>query len=277
MPAVSLGAFRIDYADRSGAGIPILFLHGLGCGYRMWQRQLRAFAGRRRVLALDFPAHGGSSAPNDPALYNEETFADTAIDLLDYLGVQRVVLSGLSMGGGIALTLALMYPNRVAGLLIADTGSGSDDPAGYNILSLERARILRERGLEAYAEATMASPNLHSYVQRGAWMRRHMRLLLMRNNPAGLARVLEGIQAARPAMQDRPLGRIRAPSTVLVGALDHACLGSSRYAAEAIPGARYVELPGAGHLSALEAPAAFNAALSELLGRVAADRLRPEV
>jgi pimeloyl-ACP methyl ester carboxylesterase len=231
----------------------------------MWVHQMGAFADDNRAIAIDFPGHGKSAALIP---CSEQQLAELTIQLLDHLGVTRAVLVGLSMGGGVALATAITHPNRVSGLLAADAGSGSDNPPAARFQALEMARFTRNAGIAGFAERMAASPVAGSYARRGARERRHLLALLRDNDAAGVAAVIEGVQAARPPMQDRALDKITAPTTILVGAEDHGCLAPSRHAAGAIVGAELVVLPGVGHMSALEAPAAFNEALAALLRRI---------
>jgi pimeloyl-ACP methyl ester carboxylesterase len=254
---------------RDGAGVPILFLHGLACTARMWVHQIRHFGARHTVIAPDFLGHGGSPSPADPACYSEARFAAHAVAALDEAGVERAVVVGLSMGGTVGAVLALEHPTRVAGLMMADSGSGSEDPEGARALLRGVVRMLRAEGLEAYAQAILQSPGMGPYGRQGARQRRHLLALLRHNDAEGLARTIEGVQIARPTMYERPLARITVPTTVLVGEDDRDCIRPSRYAADTIPDAVYVEVSGAAHLTALEAPAAFDAALEQLLARIA--------
>jgi pimeloyl-ACP methyl ester carboxylesterase len=270
MPDFYHGDVRVHFdvagGDVAGSqGIPILFLHGLGCGARMWWHQTRGFAATNEVIALDFPGHGKSEPAMD---CSEAGFAALSVRVLDVLGIDRAVLVGLSMGGGIALATALAHPDRVAGVLAADAGSGSEDPEGARLMALGMARNVREQGIDAFAERMAASPVAGTYAALGPRARRHLVALLRDNDALGVGSVIEGVQASRPPMQARPLHNIAVPTTILVGELDKGCLVPSRHAAGAIPGAQLVVVPGAGHLTALEAPEAFNAALRALLQRV---------
>ena len=260
------GGTDIHYRANASRGTPILFLHGLACGARMWVHQLRAFADTAHVIAIDFPGHGSSASL---AACSEQQLTDITVRLLDHLDIARAVLVGLSMGGGVALATAIAHPDRVLGLLVADAGSGSDNPPAARAQALEMARFTRAAGIAEFATRMAASPVAGSYARQGARARRHLLALLHDNDPAGIAAVIEGVQAARPPMQDRALEKITAPTTILVGADDHGCLAPSRHAAGAIAGAELVVLPGVGHMSALEAPARFNDVLAALLRRIA--------
>jgi 3-oxoadipate enol-lactonase len=246
----------------------LLFLHGLACPAGMWRNQLVAFQHSHHCVALDFPAHGGSETPNDPTMYSELAFAALAVALLDALKIPRAVVVGLSMGGGVALTMALQHPTRVAGLLVADAGSGSDHAEAGWAMQRQAAEALRKDGLRAYAERMADGPVVGSYARQGPAARKELLALLEGNDGEGVARVIEGVQAVRAPMQQRPLRLIGVPTTVLVGEHDIGCLKASHHAAATIPGAELVVVPGAGHMTALEAPEAFNDALRDLLARV---------
>ena len=267
MPYLDADGTRIHYRMAGARGVPILFLHGLGCGARMWVGQLSGFANDNRAIAIDFPGHGKSAArvPCD-----ENFLVELAVRLLDHLGIARAVLVGLSMGGGVALATAIAHPVRVLGVLAADAGSGSDDPKAAAAQAIEIAAFTRAAGIDGFAERMGNSPVAGSYARQGARARRHLRALLHDNDAAGIAAVIEGVQAARPTMYQRALEKITAPTTILVGELDHGCLAPSRHAAATIPGAELVILSAIGHMSALEAPRAFNDALAALLARITA-------
>jgi len=266
MPRFDFQGTSIHAETAGTAGTPILFLHGLGCGARMWLHQMSAFAGSNRVIALDFPGHG-QSAPRRQC--SEDIFADLSIHVLDQLNIDRAVLVGLSMGGGVALATVLRHPDRVSGVLAADAGSGSDDADGGRAMALGMAKFVRENGIAAYAETMANSPGIGAYARMGERQRDHIPGILTDNDAEGIPAVIEGIQAVRPTMQARPLQTIAVPTTILVGENDLVCINASNHAATVIPGAELVVLPGVGHMSALEAPAAFNTALQDLLARVA--------
>lgn len=231
----------------------------------MWLHQVRALRPRFQVIAPDFPAHGASAAPDDPAAYSEAAFARHALALLDSLNIERAFVVGHSMGGAIALKIAIEHPERMRGLLITNTGGGSDDPCAARANALRTADGLLHEGFEPFVQSMLGGSLFHQYASRNARTGRHMALLLRQHSARGLALVQRGIHAMRPPMQERDLEAIRAPTTVVVGSLDTGCLAASRRAAERIRGARYFEVPGAGHMTPLEAPRQFNAILEKAL------------
>jgi pimeloyl-ACP methyl ester carboxylesterase len=108
-----------DSRPRDAAGPPLVLVHGAGGTHRHWPEELRALPGRR-VLALDLPGHGGSPGPS---LSSIGAYARSVLAALDALEIPSAVLAGHSMGGAIALTLALEAPSRVAGLALVATGA----------------------------------------------------------------------------------------------------------------------------------------------------------
>lgn len=264
MPYTTCAGVRIRF-DVRGEGPPILFLHGLACGRRMWAGALRRLASDYRCIVPDFPGHGASSTPDEPHHYGEAAFARAALAVLDHLGIERAVVVGHSMGGGIAYELAIAHPARVAALCTVDTGSGSDDPAAYLVRTVSMSALLRSEGIAGYTETLAASPLMAPYVRRSRRAARHLRLLVGQHPAAGIARVIDGVNATRPATQDRALEHVSCPVLVINGALDESCLRSGRLARLRIAGAQLVEIAGAGHMLPLEDPHAFERVLTDWL------------
>jgi 3-oxoadipate enol-lactonase len=255
LPATTLA---YDDLGPAGGGPALLFVHGHPFDRSMWRPQLAAFASRR-VIAPDLRGYGASTG----AVGTWADLADDLVDLMDALRVPRAVVVGLSMGGQIALDLARRHPDRVAGLLLADTtAAGEPDRPGR----LAAADRLEREGMDPYAVE-----NLYLMVRPGAAERVAARVLdMMRTaDPAGAA-------AAQRARADRPdqlaaLARVAVPTTVVVGADDRFTpVSDARAIADRVPGAELAVINDAAHLPNLEQPAAFNSALAALLVRVAA-------
>jgi pimeloyl-ACP methyl ester carboxylesterase len=130
VPRLERDGVRIEYAVR-GAGdrAPLLLTHGYSESGRMWDRNASALARERIVITWDMRGHGGSDAPEDPAAYTHEACLADMQALLDGAGAERAVLGGQSLGGFVSLRFALAHPDRVAGLVLVDTGPGFRDDA----------------------------------------------------------------------------------------------------------------------------------------------------
>jgi pimeloyl-ACP methyl ester carboxylesterase len=240
------------YYEQRGAGPAVLLSHGYSASARMWQGQMEALSDRYHVIAWDMRGHDRSDSPNDPALYSHEaTLADMAA-VLDACGAQKAAIAGLSLGGYMSLEFNLAHPERVAALMLFDTGPGyrREGPrAGWNRLAETTARSFEEHGLSA----TSTSPEARVANHRSA---------------QGLAHAARGMLAQTDGRVIESLPSIGVPALVLVGARDEAFLAATDYMAARIPGAEKVVLADAGHASNIDQPAAFNAAVRSFLARV---------
>lgn len=266
MPRASVNGIEIDYELR-GSGPAVVLVHGFACGQRMWFQQARVLGRRYQVVTYDMRGHGGSSAPESVADYNDGAFVGDLAGLLDHLGIERCVLVGFSMGGGPALGLALRQPQRVAGLVLADVGAGSDNPAALRRQAEVWLTTIAHRGREALIESILTWPLIRNYARKRKLFGCHMRLLMEQHSLAGYRGLIAGILARRRSLFQRQtqLARLRVPTLVIAGHEDFDCRKSSALLARAIPGARLVLVPGAGHMLPLEQPRAFTAALAEFL------------
>ena len=264
--------------DEAGAGLPLLLLHAFPLSRRMWRPQLAGLAGSCRLLAPDLPGFGaappwpalsaangvGGPAGGGPAaVCGMEDMAAAAVALLDALGIAAAVVGGLSMGGYAALALYERHPERVRGLVLADTREGADDAAARQ-RRLESAAVVERSGPGSLAATLIpklvAPGTMRSNPDLVAWLRREIEGA----SAAGVAAAQRGM-AARP---DRSplLPRISVPTLIVVGEEDEVTPPAVAAAMrERIPGARMVTIAGAGHLSNLVRPAAFDEAVRDFL------------
>ncbi|MER8101681.1 alpha/beta hydrolase [Kitasatospora sp. NPDC094016] len=252
----------------SGTGTPLVLLHAFPLNASMWSAQLDALPGltgdEARVLAPDQRGFGGTElGADEPSL---DLVADDLALLLDAAGIERAVVGGLSMGGYVALAFARRHPDRLAGLLLAGTRATADTDAvranRERIAAAVTARGSVQLLLDEEVAAGQLGPDSPHLVER-------VRSLVAAASPAAVAWAQRAM-AARPDALD-VLAGLRVPTAVVVGAQDGLVAPEeAEQMLRARPDAELTVIPGAGHLSALEAPEAFNAAVRDLLARVAA-------
>jgi len=247
-----------------GEGIPLLWIHGYPLDRSTWKPQTSELSDCARHIVPDLRGFGESDAPD--GVYAMDLLADDLRGLLDSLRIERAVVLGLSMGGYISLSFALRYPDRLAGLVLANTRAGSDTPEAAKARLENADRALRE-GVRPVVE-----PMLAKLVSKAATIQRpelveELRRLLLSSRPSGVAGALRGMAAridATPLLQ-----RIRVPTLILAGT-DDAIIppAESHKMAAGIAHATMFEIPQAGHLANLEQPEAFNDAVRSFLKRL---------
>jgi 3-oxoadipate enol-lactonase len=252
--SVSGGSLHYDVR---GDGATVLFLHAFPLALAMWDEQARRLEKTHRVVRFDARGFGASSPGDGPLTM--ERIADDAVALLDHLGLASAVVCGLSMGGYAAFALVRRHPARLRGLVLADTRAGADTPAARASRAELAERVLRE-GAAAVAEAMV--PKLlgaTSLADRPDTVAEVRRMIL--GNPArGIANALAGL--AGRADSATTLREVRVPTLVVCGEEDLLTpVSESEALAGGIAGARLVTIPKAGHLSSMENPEAFDAAL----------------
>jgi 3-oxoadipate enol-lactonase len=264
--AVLVGSRRLTYLESgTGEGRPLVLLHAFPLTADMWQPQLQSPPDGWRVLAPDFAGLGGSD-DHERAAVALDDYASDVLAWLDRLGIGQFVLAGLSLGGYVALAIARMAPNRIGGVVLADTKA----PADSEEARAGRERMLEtlsERGTDGVAEAMI--PKLLGETTRRTKpeLVSEVRSMILKNAP-------EGIRRAILRLRDRPdaspvLPRIHAPVLVIVGDEDAVTPPSEAAALRAgIPLATLQTIAAAGHLSNLEAPGPFNQSLAQFLSTV---------
>ncbi len=238
----------------------LVLIHAFPVDATMWERQAASLSTDAQVIAPHLPGFGGAPSAGD--VLTMDAGADHVAEEMDRAGLDRAVVCGLSMGGYVAFSLWRRHRDRIAALVLANTRAEADDEAGKE----RRAAVAekaRTEGSEAIAETP--PPLLSEGADEALWER----VKDMISRQPG-----EAIAAAALGMAERPdsspvLGEIDVPTTVIVGSADTLIPPAiSEPMARAIPGAELITLNGAGHLSNLEEPDGFTAALRQLIQRV---------
>lgn len=239
-------AYQVHNPD--APGIPLMLTHGFGATAGMWNSNIDALSVDRPVIVWDQRGHGSSDAPDDMERYTEQISVADMAAILDAAGADRAVLGGMSLGGYLSLAFHLVHPQRVAALVLVDTGPGyRNDEARdkWNAWVERRARELERGEGRAGASAEVAQA-LHTH-------------------PEGLPRAARGVMAQKDARVITSLDSIRVPALVVVGAQDTDFLAPADYMHRKIANSRKLVIDDAGHAANMDQPETFNAAVRELL------------
>jgi 3-oxoadipate enol-lactonase len=257
---------RFRYLERTpppsvrARGVLVL-LHAFPLNARMWERQLALADAGWRVLVPQLRGFDGGGG--DPAAQSVDDYAGDVIDLLDALHVDEAVIGGLSMGGYVAFAILRHAARYVQGLVLADTRSQADTPEGRDGRR-KMLQLVQEKGAAGVADEMI--PKL-----LGETTRRERPGVVERVRALVLANSSDAIAGAVRALMTRPdstplLNTIHVPTLVIVGAEDTVTPPAAADELHAnISGSELVHIADAGHLTNLEQPDLFDAALARFL------------
>lgn len=263
MPYLSTPSVELYYEEMGSGPQTIVFSHGLLWSHKMFRAQMEYLSDRYRVIAYDHRGQGQSEVTQEG--YDMDTLTADAVALLDGLGVKRCHFAGLSMGGFVAMRMAIHHPERVQSLILLET-SAQAEPAEnvprYRMLN----GIVRLFGAGAVRGPVMkimfGKPFLqdeHRTDLRQKWARE------LTANKRSITRAVKGV-IDREAVSPEQLAAITCSTLIVVGEEDVATVpAKSEYMAEHIPGSQLLRIPRAGHTSTVEEPALINQAIDDFL------------
>lgn len=258
MPIVSANGVRHYYRLEGVEGRPVLVLsHSISTDHGMWRPQMADFLRHFQVLRYDTRGHGASETT--PGEYSVEQLGRDALALVDQLGIAKFAWCGLSMGGAIGQWLAWNSPERLTHLVLANTTNKFLDRARWE----ERIQAVRKSGMAAIADVALRRFFLEKTLQNENADVSSIRSVLLGTDPEGY---IGCCAALRDFDSTQQLSNIAVPSLVIVGNHDISTpwARNGEVLARGIPHARWLRLPAA-HLSNLEQPRSFNAAVLQFL------------
>ena len=257
---------HIAYDDTGPGGPPVVLIHAFPLCRDMWARQRSALAPTHRILTPDVFGFGGSGLPAGG--WTVDSFSDACDAWLTGIGVTGpVIFGGLSMGGYIALAFARRHPQRVKGLILADTRADADTAEG---------KVARDKTID-FVRQNSAAAQIDQMLPKmlAEYTRTYQKEIEVEVRRMGAAQSVEGLVAALTALRDRPdsmptLDGFRFPVLLIVGRDDVITTPAMAQAmASKLRDVTVEELSGAGHLSNLEVPGQFNAAVRRWLDATA--------
>lgn len=250
-------AYRLDGPE---SGRMVMMSNSLMSDHTMWDVTVPALSDRYRVLRYDTRGHGDSGTTPGP--YTIELLADDAVGLMDALGIRRVHFVGLSMGGMIAQQLGARYADRAYSLSLCDTASEMPPRSMW----AERFAIAQSQGLAGLVDSTIQRWFTAPFIARDPQSVEKVRRMILSTSTEGF---IACGSAVRDMAQTTMLLQVKMPTLVLVGRLDPACsVEKAEVIHRMIDGSQLVILEDAAHLSNIEQPHAFNAALRGFIDRV---------
>ena len=263
MPRITVRGAGLHYEEHGAGPETVVFAHGLLWSCRLFDRQVEVLAPRYRCVTFDFRGHGRSEVTADG--YDMDSLAADAASLIEVLGCAPCHFVGLSMGGFVGMRLAIRQPHLLRSLVLLETSADPEPEASrrkYHRMNLAARWI----GLGPLVKPVMRIIFGRKFLgdPARAALREQCRRELAGGNRMGIIRAVSGV-IDRQGIYEQ-LERIATPTLILVGDQDLATpLARSERIHARIAGSRLRVLPGAGHTSTIEEPAAVNAAIADFL------------
>jgi pimeloyl-ACP methyl ester carboxylesterase len=266
------------YYEEAGEGSPIVFVHEYAGDYRTWEPQLRYFSRSHRCVTYSQRGYPPSDVPADGERYSQDIARDDVIALMDALKLDKVHVVGHSMGALTALHVGIHFPKRCLSVTAAGCGYGSSpDPA-----KVEEMRAVSRATGQAFADddfktaAARYADGATRQTQKNKDPRGFAEFaqMLSEHSATGHALTMRNLQAKRPTLweMEADLKKFSVPLLVVVGDEDDWCLDGSIFLKRTVPTAGLLVIPRSGHTITSEEPAAFNAALADLIAAAEAGR-----
>ena len=266
MTRVAVNGIELN-VEESGDGPALVLLHGFTGDMTTWDPFLNLWPGYTKVC-FDIIGHGKSDSPADPTRYTMDHAVNDILDVLDEMQIGSFLLLGYSMGGRLALHIAMTEPDRVWALMLASASPGIEDEGERAARARSDNAIADEierNGLEAFVDKWQSQPLFASQAKLLPDVRDRQRAQRLQNNPVGLANSLRGMGAGNQEYLMPYAGALGMPVLLLAGALDEKYSAEMRKMAWSLPTSVLQTVPGAGHAIHLERPDVFSGFVKRFL------------
>ncbi len=255
-----INGIKIDYTDQ-GQGTPLILIHAFPMNQTMWDEQVPALSRVSRVITLDLRGFGGSDVPPGP--FWMALMASDVRGLMSRLGIDAAVLLGLSMGGYVAMSFYRNFPDAVRGLVLADTRVVAVNPEGRE-RRLKSAEKAEREGTESIVDEMVQVLLSQAAIDTRPDVVGRVRRIALQNRAEGLGAAQRGMAARIDS--SKALVTADCPALVIVGSEDKLSTPEeTRGWQERMPHSRLAVIKGAGHLSNIEQPEAFNTVVGEFI------------
>jgi pimeloyl-ACP methyl ester carboxylesterase len=260
------------YYQEIGTGIPIVFVHEFAGDCRSWEAQFRHFGQRYRCIAYNARGFPPSDVPQGAERYSQARARDDIRAVLDGLNIDKAHIVGLSMGGFATLHFGFTYPDRARSLTIGGCGYGAAPDRHKQFAEEAEAAAARfeDIGMAKAAESYALGPTRVQFQNKDPRGWREFADQLADHSSKGSALTMRGVQGRRPSLYDLTddMKKITAPTLIITGDEDWACLDPAILMKRTISNAGLVVMPNCGHTINLEEPDAYNAHLGDFFHAV---------
>ncbi|NEU32580.1 2-succinyl-6-hydroxy-2,4-cyclohexadiene-1-carboxylate synthase [bacterium LRH843] len=258
------------YVDSWGKGFPLLLLHGFTGSSTGWKRFQPYWEDHSRAIALDIIGHGKSEAPTDLKKYAIEAQANALAALLEKLDIKKTDILGYSMGGRLALTFAVKYPEKVRNLILESSSPGLElesEREARRKQDWQLSECIKEKGIENFVDYWENIPLFESQKRLPASRRTELRSERLNQSPLGLMNSLKGMGTGSQPPWWKELKDLSCPVLLLTGTLDEKFCQLARSMEKEIERSRWISVENGGHAIHVEKPEMFGTIVSKYLSQ----------
>ncbi|WP_042354697.1 2-succinyl-6-hydroxy-2,4-cyclohexadiene-1-carboxylate synthase [Bacillus rubiinfantis] len=258
------------HIEQCGNGFPALLLHGFTGDFTTWAPFCEQWGRHSKLIVPDIIGHGKTEAPEDVHRYSIEAAAVDLKYLIDFLGIEKVDLVGYSMGGRLALTFAILYPERVSSLILESSSPGlqsKDAREQRRISDRKLADFIREQGIESFVDYWEEIPLFTTMKRLPLEIRETIRQQRLRNNPTGLVNSLLGMgTGSQPSWWDE-LTKLTCEVLLITGKEDEKFSAIAAKMMKSLKHGNWIEVANVGHAIHVEDSEKFGTIISDFLCR----------
>jgi 2-succinyl-6-hydroxy-2,4-cyclohexadiene-1-carboxylate synthase len=251
-----------------GEGFPLLMLHGFTGRGSNWSPFCTSIGSQSKLIMPDIIGHGFTELSEEIHRYDIESIAKDMIEIINHLGFEKVDLLGYSMGGRLALSIALLFPERVRKLILESASPGLDSEQDRQVrqdADKKLALSILEKGVEAFIDFWEDIPLFKTQKSLNENVQSSIRLQRLTNKPTGLANSLIGMgTGSQPSYWGR-LHEVKAETLMIVGELDDKFCQIAEEMQKNLQKGEIYKIKHAGHAIHVEQPEKFGTIVSEFL------------
>lgn len=254
--------------NRTGEGPPLLLLHGFTGSARSWDAFLPNWSESYEVITIDLIGHGESASPSDPARYSMAHAVDDIVALLHILNLSKITLLGYSMGGRLALSLAIEHPSLVEALILESSTPGLETEAERRARVAQDHKLadqIEQHGIAWFVDYWEQIPLFAPVKKLPAHMQLALREQRLRNNVVGLANSLRGMGTGAQRSNWNALSSLDIPVLLIVGELDRKFYDIAMHMSTHIRNCTVMPVAATGHLVHVEQPQIFDTIVMDYL------------
>ncbi|QOR65983.1 2-succinyl-6-hydroxy-2,4-cyclohexadiene-1-carboxylate synthase [Cytobacillus suaedae] len=256
------------YVEIRGKGSPLLFLHGFTGSSQNWMPIVSMLEDSYQCILIDILGHGRTDSPPDSSLYDIERVSSDINSILEELLIEKITLIGYSMGGRLALAMAVNYPQRIEKLILESSSPGLQLESERKIRTKNDEKLandISQNGIKWFVDYWEQIPLFETQHSLSTETKKAIRHQRLNNNKTGLVNSLIGMgTGSQPSYWDR-LNQLEIPVLLICGEIDQKFCEIAKQMSKKLPNAKVEKITGVGHAIHVEHPKFFGKIVSEFL------------